>query len=82
MRKTEHKSVAHEILVNVKYVSMHAASILDLSVKQIWWPLSLICYEKLTYITKTHPFKYIENFTTKTESFQIKILFVVFLLKT
>ena len=35
-------------------------------------------------ITKTHLFKYIENFTTKkNENFQIKILiFFIFLLKT
>ena len=34
-------------------------------------------------IMKTHLFKYIENFTTKTESFQINILlFFIFLLKT
>ena len=34
-------------------------------------------------ITKTRLFKYIENFTTKTESFQTKILILfIFLLKT
>ena len=33
-------------------------------------------------ITKTRLFKYIENFTTRTESFQVKILiFFIFLLK-
>ena len=34
-------------------------------------------------ITKTSLYKYIENFTTKTDSFQIKIVVVfIFLLKT
>ena len=34
-------------------------------------------------ITKTCPFKYTENFTTKNENFQIKnLLFFIFLLKT
>ena len=34
-------------------------------------------------ITKSRLFKYIENFTQKSESFQIKILiFFIFLLKT
>ena len=32
-------------------------------------------------ITKTRLFKYIENFTTKNENFQMKILFFKFLLK-
>ena len=36
------------------------------------------------YITKTCLFKYIENFITKTENFQIKknLIFFIFLLKT
>ena len=35
------------------------------------------------FITKTRLFKYIENFTTKNENFQIKIvIFFIFLLKT
>ena len=36
------------------------------------------------YITKTHLFKYIVNFTSKTENFQIKknLIFFIFLLET
>ena len=48
-----------------------------------WILPSLVTYKVKRNITKTHLFKYIENFTTKTESFQIKILiFFIFLLKT
>ena len=37
----------------------------------------------LAFIMKTYLFKYTENFTTKNEKFQIKILiFFLFLLKT
>ena len=47
---------------------------------ELFWPVTGLVLRSLP---KTRLFKYIENFTSKTENFQIKILkfFFVFLLK-